>query len=99
LAYLNGIGFSNFVQGFDRVTAFSRGGVDSASLYRISGADRLSVTDTTQRVQATDYVVETNDFSRVSSYGFEPVAAAAQTGKKATGEAQAIDYLFAQAGI
>jgi hypothetical protein len=99
LAYLNGIGFSNFVQGFDRVTAFSRGGTDSASLYRISGADRLSVNDTTQRVQATDYVVEANDFSRVSSYGFEPVAAAAQTGKKASGEMQAVDYLFAQGGI
>jgi subtilisin family serine protease len=99
LVYLNGVGFSNFVQGFDRVTAFSRSGVDSASLYRIGGADRLSVTSTTQRIQATDYVVETNDFNRVSSYGFEPVAASAQSGKNASGEVQAVDYLFARDGL
>lgn len=98
LAYLNGVGFSNFVQGFDRVAAFSRGGVDTAGLYRIGNGDQLTVTNTTQRVQATDYVVETNDFSRVTSYGFEPVAAAAQVGKQSSSEAQVVDYLFTQVG-
>jgi subtilisin family serine protease len=99
LAYLNGVGFSNFVQGFDHVTAFSRGGYDSASLYRIGSGDQLTGTRAALRVQATDYVVETNDFSRVTSYGFEPVAVGAQVGKKSGSEAQAVDYLFAQGGI
>jgi subtilisin family serine protease len=98
LAYLNGVGFSNFVQGFERVTAFSRGGIDSASLYRMSDADLLSVTNSSQQIKATDYVVETNDFSRVTSYGFEPVAAAAVSGKKSNGEVQVVDYLFTQVG-
>lgn len=69
LAYLNGVGFSNFVQGYARVTAFSRGGIDSATLYGTNGPDQLILSGGSRRLQATDYVVETNDFRTTQVFG------------------------------
>jgi hypothetical protein len=69
LAFLNGTGFSNYVESFDRVTGFSTRGNDTAEMYGAAGADQFFSNGRSRLIQSADYLVRTENFRTVRAYG------------------------------